>query len=76
MRRVLKVRGASRGSDTQRCCVVVRWGRHLIAAYVGGLVIGAPIGLVLYWMTRVGYLLTGAVLVAMISVLIWRLRTQ
>lgn len=56
--------------------VVVRWGTNLIVAYVGGLIIGAPIGLVLYGMTHVDMLLTGAILISMIGVLIWRLTTH
>lgn len=53
--------------------VAVRWGIHFIAAYVGGLLIGAPIGLVLYGMTQVDTLLTAAILISMTGGFMWRL---
>ena len=68
--------GAAATESPKRYGGAVRWGLHLLTAYVGGLLIGAPIGLALYGMTHVSYFLTGAIVASMLSVLLWRLRTQ
>jgi len=74
--KVAKGAGRATSEPDTRHGVVVRWGTNLIAAYLGGLIIGSPIGLVLYGMTHVDMLLTGAILIAMVGVLIWRLMSR
>jgi len=54
---------------------IAPWVRDVALAYVGGLVLGAPVAVLVTWLTGVERLTTWCLLAAM-GVLLWTLRQQ